>query len=229
LEFDSIFLTGESPLDKKNSIWERKVQNQMFMDSIKFYLRFNWIYGGFDCKKNWFLSQFRLLLEEIKVMGFNYNFKELIWSSQGLNYIIIEVWWPFRDLIETIQSQGPNQKKVLNSRDLITIFLRAWLQNCINIQGPNRKYHLKWKNGVVSFKTIHCLLQIKRLAIKTRETLTAETAELQSRGGASRGRCSSPPWCTPAVTKKRLRPLAIKARGRTEPRRGGRNTERGRV
>jgi hypothetical protein len=28
------------------------IQNQMFMDSIKFYLRFNWIYGGFDCKKN---------------------------------------------------------------------------------------------------------------------------------------------------------------------------------
>ena len=40
----------------------------MFMDSIKFYLRFNWIYGGLDCKKNWFLSQFRLLLEEIKVL-----------------------------------------------------------------------------------------------------------------------------------------------------------------
>jgi hypothetical protein len=36
---------------KKNSIWERKVQNQIFMDSIKFYWSFNWIYGGFDCKK----------------------------------------------------------------------------------------------------------------------------------------------------------------------------------
>ena len=32
------------------------------MDSIKFY-------GGFDWKKIWFLSQFRLLLEEIKVLG----------------------------------------------------------------------------------------------------------------------------------------------------------------
>ena len=50
----------ESPVDKENSIWRRKVQNQMFMDSIKSYLRFNWIYGGFDCKKNWFLSQFRI-------------------------------------------------------------------------------------------------------------------------------------------------------------------------
>jgi hypothetical protein len=52
LKFDIIFLTGESPVDKKNSILGRKIQNQMFMDSIKFYLRFNWIYGGFDCKKN---------------------------------------------------------------------------------------------------------------------------------------------------------------------------------
>jgi hypothetical protein len=73
LKFDS-----ESPVDKENSIWGRKVQNQMFMDSIKSYLRFNWIYGGFDCKKNWFLSQFRLLLDEIKVLGSNYNFEELI-------------------------------------------------------------------------------------------------------------------------------------------------------
>ena len=68
----------ESPVDKENSIWGRKVQNQMFMDSIKSYLRFNWIYGGFDCKKIWFLSKFRLLLDEIKVLGSNYNFEELI-------------------------------------------------------------------------------------------------------------------------------------------------------
>jgi hypothetical protein len=73
LKFDS-----ESPVDKENSIWGRKVQNQMFMDSIKSYLTFNWIYGGFDCKKNWFLSQFRLLLDEIKVLRSNYNFEELI-------------------------------------------------------------------------------------------------------------------------------------------------------
>jgi hypothetical protein len=78
LKFDSIFSTSESPVDKDNSIWGRKVENQMFMDSIKFYLGFNWIYGEFDCKKNWFLSQFRLLLEEIKVLKSNYNFKELI-------------------------------------------------------------------------------------------------------------------------------------------------------
>jgi len=84
LEFDSIFLTGESLVDKENSIWGKKVQNQMFMDSIKSYLRFNWIYGVFDCKKNWFLSQYRLLLDEIKVLESNYNFEELIWSNLGL-------------------------------------------------------------------------------------------------------------------------------------------------
>jgi hypothetical protein len=43
LKFNSIFFTDESPVDKKNSIWGRKVQNQMFMDLINFYLRFNWI------------------------------------------------------------------------------------------------------------------------------------------------------------------------------------------
>ena len=37
LKFDSIVFTDESFIDKKNSIWERKVQNQIFMDSIKFY------------------------------------------------------------------------------------------------------------------------------------------------------------------------------------------------
>jgi hypothetical protein len=83
-------------------------QNQMFMDSIKFYPRFNWIYKGFNCKKIDLLSQFRLLLEEIKVLGSNYNFKELIWLNYGLNCIIIEVWWPIKDLIETIWDQEPN-------------------------------------------------------------------------------------------------------------------------
>jgi len=41
----------------------------MFMDSIKFYSKFNWIYEGFDCKKIDFLSQFRFLLKEIKLWG----------------------------------------------------------------------------------------------------------------------------------------------------------------
>jgi hypothetical protein len=49
-----------SPVDKEKFNLSKKVQNQMFMDSIKFYWRFNWIYIGFDYKKNWFLSQFRL-------------------------------------------------------------------------------------------------------------------------------------------------------------------------
>jgi len=38
--------------------------------------------------------------------------------------------------------------------------------------------------------------------MKTGEALAAETAELQLRGGTSRGWCSSPPWCTPTVTLK---------------------------
>jgi len=85
-------LTGESPINKENSIWETKVQNQMFMDLIKFYLKFNRIYGGFDCKNIDLLSQFRFLLEEIKVLGSSYNFEKLILSNQGFNCIIIEVW-----------------------------------------------------------------------------------------------------------------------------------------
>jgi hypothetical protein len=46
---------------------------------------------GLIVRKNDFLFQFRFLLEEIKVLGSNYNFEELIWSNQGLNCIIIEV------------------------------------------------------------------------------------------------------------------------------------------
>jgi hypothetical protein len=40
-----------NPYWQENLIWGRKVQNQIFMDSIKFYLMFNWIYGGFNCNK----------------------------------------------------------------------------------------------------------------------------------------------------------------------------------
>jgi len=105
LKFDS-----ESPVDEENSIWGRKVQKQIFMDSIKFYSRFNWIHRGFWLQKIDFVSQFRFLSKEIKVLGSNCIFKELICSNQGLNCIFIEVWWPIRDLIETIQNQGPNQK-----------------------------------------------------------------------------------------------------------------------
>jgi len=126
--------------------------------SIKSYLRFNWIYGVFDCKKNWFLSQFQLLLDEIKVLASNYNFEKLILSNQGFNCIIIEVWWPIRDLIETIRNQGSNRKKTLESRDPIIIYPGVWLQDCKNIQGPNQKYHLKLENGAVSQRVVHCLL-----------------------------------------------------------------------
>ena len=37
LIFDSVSLTDESPDDKENSIWGRKIQIQKFMDAIKFY------------------------------------------------------------------------------------------------------------------------------------------------------------------------------------------------
>jgi len=91
LKFDSLSLVNESPVDKENPISKKYVQNKMFMDSIKLYPRFNWIYRWFDYKKIDLLSQFRLLLEEIKVLGSNYNFKELIWSNQRFNCISIEV------------------------------------------------------------------------------------------------------------------------------------------
>ena len=74
LKFNSISLTDESLVNKKKLNLKKHIQNQMFVDSIKFYLKFNWINEGFDYKKKWFLSQFRLLLEEIKVLGSNYNF-----------------------------------------------------------------------------------------------------------------------------------------------------------
>jgi hypothetical protein len=99
---------------KKFNLRKKKVQNQMFMDSIKFYWRFNWIYGEFDCNINWFWSQFGLQLEEIKVLGSNYNFWKLIWSNQGLNCINIEVWWPIKDLIEEIWNQGLKWKRRVN-------------------------------------------------------------------------------------------------------------------
>jgi hypothetical protein len=39
----------------------------MFKDSIRFEWKINWVYEWFDCKKNWFLSLFKLQFEEIKV------------------------------------------------------------------------------------------------------------------------------------------------------------------
>jgi hypothetical protein len=54
----------KSPVDKENWIWRRKVQKQIYIDSIKFYWRFNWIYEGFDCKKNW-LKKLKTLIKNI--------------------------------------------------------------------------------------------------------------------------------------------------------------------
>jgi hypothetical protein len=41
MKFDSISLTDESLIDKENSILKKYIQNQIFIDLIKFYLRFN--------------------------------------------------------------------------------------------------------------------------------------------------------------------------------------------
>jgi hypothetical protein len=49
-------LQMKSPVDKEKFNLRKKIQNQMFMDLIKFYWRFNWIYIWFDYKKDWFLS-----------------------------------------------------------------------------------------------------------------------------------------------------------------------------
>jgi len=55
LKFDSIFFTDEDFIDKENLIYGRKVQDQMFKNSIRFWWKINWVYEGFDCKKNWFV------------------------------------------------------------------------------------------------------------------------------------------------------------------------------
>jgi len=116
----------------------------------------------FWLQENWFLSHFRLLLEESKVLGSTYNFEELIWSNQELNCIIIEVWWLIRDLIETIRNQGPNQKSAKikgsnynSSRGFITkLSKQPRTESKIFIQ--------KFWNGIVFLKSIiHCLLQRK--------------------------------------------------------------------
>jgi len=58
----------------------------MFMDLIKFYLRFNWIYEGFDCKKK---INFKVNL------GFYWK-KLKLWDS----IIILKSWFDqIKDLI----------------------------------------------------------------------------------------------------------------------------------
>jgi len=116
------------------------------MDSIKFYLRFNWIYEEFHCKKNWFLSQFKFLLEEIKVLGSNYNIKELIWSNQGFNCIIIEVWWPIRTWLKQSKTKDQTgigaKRKGSNynlSKDLIT--------KCQNVSDQTENGHFTSQNS----------------------------------------------------------------------------------
>ena len=76
----------------------RKIQFEEEKSKIRcLWTQLNFIKGliefieGLIARKLIFVSQFRLLSEEMKVLGSNCNFKELIWSNQGLNCIIIEV------------------------------------------------------------------------------------------------------------------------------------------
>jgi len=55
--FDSIFFKEESPVEEGNLKFEEKSPN---LDVYGLSWIFKWIYRGFDCKKNWFLSQFGL-------------------------------------------------------------------------------------------------------------------------------------------------------------------------
>jgi hypothetical protein len=50
----------------------------MFMDSIKFYWKFNWIYRGFDCKKIDF------------EVNLSFNWKKLKFRGQ---IIIFKIWF----------------------------------------------------------------------------------------------------------------------------------------
>jgi hypothetical protein len=122
----------------------------MFMDSIRFCWKINWVYERFDCKINYFLSQFRFYLEGIKVWGSNYNFQELIWSNKGFNCINIEVWRPIKDLIKEIQK---SMTKLENVRKY-----RGW--NWLN-QGLN------WRN----------LKFINQLRIKMHKFRTKDQSE----------------------------------------------------
>ena len=74
-------LTDESPRTRKIQFEKEKSKIRCLWIQLNFIQGLIEFYRGFDCKKIDFLSQFRLLLEEIKVLGSNYNFEELIWSN----------------------------------------------------------------------------------------------------------------------------------------------------
>jgi hypothetical protein len=66
-------------------------------------------------------------------------------------------------------------------------FSGGLITNCINIQGPNQKYHLKLQNDVVSLNTVDCLLQ-KTLRAAGRETFaTAKALICFNQGGMFHG------------------------------------------
>jgi hypothetical protein len=101
----------------------------------------------------------------------------------------------------------------LNSRDPIKFYPGAWLQKLQkNIQGPNWKCSLNLKTAPFPWQL---------LIIFIRDGFDSKWTPSMEPFQSGEGACFTPPWCTPAVTKKCLRPLAIKARGETEPRKEG--------
>jgi hypothetical protein len=56
----------------------------MFMDSIKFYWRFNWIYGGFDCKKIDFEVNLGFNRKKLKFWGQIIIFKSWFGQIRGI-------------------------------------------------------------------------------------------------------------------------------------------------
>jgi hypothetical protein len=56
----------------------------MFMDSIKFYWKFNWIYGGFDCKKIDFKVNLGFNWKKLKFWGQIIIFKSSFSQIRGL-------------------------------------------------------------------------------------------------------------------------------------------------
>ena len=100
-------------LTKKIQVEKEKFKIRCLWTQLNFIQGLIEFMKGLIARKLIFLSQFSFLLEVIKVIGSNYNVEELIWSNQGFNYIIIEVWWLIRDLIEIIRTPGTKPKTAL--------------------------------------------------------------------------------------------------------------------
>ena len=88
-------------------------------------------------------SIYALIRRNLKFGGRICNFKESIWSNQGLNCINIEVWLVIKDLIEEIQNQWPNRKGMwMQGFKLIKSGVKLKkLEVCWLIKGQNAQFH----------------------------------------------------------------------------------------